>query len=253
MRSRGFGNRTLTAVELEFPFLLNPTRVVVSTSIANIGDNDLYTVAAGKRAFIASSRIFANGATTFFLNLKRGGSYYKLAIATSLGVSNGAVAAGFVFEAGDIISFNHSGADAVNYNLGIVTFGAPASGPRGLKTYPNFTPIDGLTTLCTVATSCVMQFPNMGVNGGVLLGGGSASVAFIYNGSGSSRSNNGYIVPSGSSADSTTQFFSGSTNNDTRGTMTPAGYMAAGTAFIMSTNSATAQQTMWVTTLETAA
>jgi len=249
----GYAARAQTAVEQEFPFLLNPARVVISTSVANSGNNDLYTVAAGKRAFVASSRILLTGGAVYFA-LKRSGVYYPLSIATSIGVSNGVVAAGFVFEAGDIIAFNHSTADAINYNLGIVTFDAPASGPRGLKTYTELAPINGNSTLCTVAASCVMQFPNMGVQGGVAIGGGSASVAFVYNGSGSARNYGGYIVPSGGSADATTQFYAtAATNDSARGTMTPAGYMAASTAFIMSTNANTTQQTMWVTTLETSA
>jgi len=223
-----------------------------STSIANSGNNDLYTVAAGKRAFVAQSRILLAGGAVYFA-LKRSAVYYQLSITTSIGVSNGVVAAGFVFEAGDIIAFNHSTADAINYNLGIITFDAPTSGPRGLKTYTQVTPISGNNTLCTVAASCVMQFPNMGVQGGVVIGGGSASIGFVYNGSGSSRNYGGYIVPSGSSADATTQFYATTPTTDAaRGTMTPAGYMAAGTSFIMSSNSATTQQTMWVTTLETA-
>jgi len=250
MRFRGFGSTLVkTQAEIEFPFLLNPTTYTINTSVANSGNNDLYTVGTGKRAFIAASRIFFNGTAVAYLMVKRGGTYYQLSVTTSLGVVNTALASGFVFEAGDIIAFNHSTADAVNYNLGLILFDAPASGPRGLKTYLETAPISGNTTLCTVAANCTMQFPGFSTGGGMQLTGGG-TIAMLYNGSGSSRGINGYIVPSGSSADATTQFFAGSTNDGTRATLTPSGYMAAGTAFIMSTNSATTQQNMWATTFE---
>lgn len=113
------GSATLTAplASLDGVVLTNATRITVSNSALASGDNDLYTVPAGKRAIVTGFLTYnsTGGAITVIRNLKRSGTYYRMS-ATNAGTV-GSAAQGelttnlYVFEPGDIIALNTSAAN----------------------------------------------------------------------------------------------------------------------------------------------
>lgn len=74
------------------------------------GDNDLYTVPAGRRALIVNLLVFANGGVTFtiFPQIKISGTYYRLGTGNTISTNNSATmtANSYVAEAGEILSVN---------------------------------------------------------------------------------------------------------------------------------------------------
>lgn len=127
---------------------------------APVGNTDLFTVPAGKRAIVLQSKFYNSNASSrsVLLQVKIGGTYFpfvasgnSLAIAANTGSAAGTTAnpvtPSFVFEAGDIIAMNCSGGN-VNYNVAILVFDdtSPLKGAR-------LTSLDaGANTLYTVPT-----------------------------------------------------------------------------------------------------
>lgn len=113
-----------------------------------IGDNDLYTVPAGRRAVIMSGTGYntTGVSVNVYPTLKVGGTTYRLSGNTSIGaLSGGAITTNFIYEPGDIIGANASGV-GINYDAVIVEFDetSPVKTARVLDT------INGVSTIYTL-------------------------------------------------------------------------------------------------------
>lgn len=161
-----------------------------------IGDNDVYTVPAGRRALVLDPYYWNPTVSTATLrtNWKIGGVYYPLIFTTSLGASaafNSFGPVGIVMEAGESISVN-SNLALVNFWFNIVEF----DNKSGLKTAKLTTLISGnnvIYTCPTGKTSTILS--DMGT-----LGSFTSSSLFFTNNSGSTITYSGWAIPNGSSA-----------------------------------------------------
>lgn len=119
--------------------LANATFVGVQGQTGATGNLDLYTVPAGKRAYINRIVYYNNGTGSTiptFTQVKISGTYYRIAATQNVNnnatLTNAANSPNFVFEAGDIIAINTATAAGITYAVGIVVFDntSPLKGPR---------------------------------------------------------------------------------------------------------------------------
>lgn len=103
--------------------------VRVAGSNLSTGNNDLYTVPAGKRALFLSGVTYqASGSTiTIFPEVKISGTYYRLGTATAVSTTvatilSGAAAGGYIAEAGEILAVNSITANGLNIWYNVVEF-----------------------------------------------------------------------------------------------------------------------------------
>lgn len=239
--------RAMTVPEIlsRYP-LVNPTRVKYQSSITSPGFNDAYTVPAGKRALILSSKQYVSGAVSIGgLAVKRGGSSYQLGSLNSANtIVNTAAYAGFVFEPADIIQFTHGALNnTVNYTLDILLFDAPVSGPRGLFTSAVLNMASGDNTMVTCGVGYSIEFPILGSSF-------STPIGHIMNNSGGNIATLLYIVPNGGTADSTNLMNSLSAQaTNARVTLVPSGKLDAGDFVVFNTDTA-GNQVAWITCFE---
>lgn len=117
-----------------------PLEIVISSVVRNaqfrrvqavnvaVGDNDLYTVPVGKRAYVGQVTLYNGGGVgtiTRFLQVKVAGTYYRVSSSgtTATGVATN-IALGLVLEPGDILSLNTSVANGMNGIAEVVEYDA---------------------------------------------------------------------------------------------------------------------------------
>lgn len=229
------------------PNLSNPQfKQVYFNQLAN-GDNDLYTVPAGKRAIIFAGNAYntTGVARTVRGQVKIGGTYYAISQGTSVsanataGLTNQIVV---VLEAGEILSVNVDAGAAVNFQYRILEFDPPADS-SGLKSARLLTLGAGNNTLYTVAAGKQAITYNAQVN--VSIWATNAGPA-VSNRSGGARSVQSFLTPSGLAA---IQFGNNAAlaNNNIAFTLGgSATLLTAGDAIIVATDAATDEQTAWL-------
>lgn len=194
------------------PYLENVKTVGGFFGSIATGDNDLYTVPAGKRAmFITSCYMYNNsgvGNIVATLNAKVGGTYYR--ISSSKTVSNAAastsdwLAGAVCLEAGDSLSVNTTTNNGLNLWVSLLEFDATS----GVKNGRVLGLATGHNTMFTLAS---------GKTGGAfpsLSGTSSASRVIISNDSGGTRTYSINYVPNGGSAGDTNKITANATVNN---------------------------------------
>lgn len=162
----------------------------------NTGDNDLYTVPAGKRAFIGvTGQIYNNsaGSITWYWEIKVSGTYYRLSSSLTTATGDGITAtAGIVLEPGETFAVNVATTNGLNALLQAIEFDsiAPLFSPKLL------TLASGDQTLYTCPTGKTAI--GLG-NTGPAVGGSTISV--VADGTG--QSVKVHLVPSGNSVGNT--------------------------------------------------
>lgn len=155
-----------------------------------VGHNNVYTVPAGKYAFIASTVLFANtgvASGTGFCEISHSSTYYQLALASTSVAVNASLnynCGGFIMLSGDILSMNTSvaGFNAVFF---VVEYD---SATALLVPFWQFGLTSGNNTIVTVPAATAVT-PGFVVN--VTIGG------FVFTGTGGSQTINQYLVPTG--------------------------------------------------------
>lgn len=180
------------------------------------GDNDLYTVPAGRRCIVYGLNVLmntfsANGSLT--AELKSGGSYYTLGVPFAFTSATSAfinlLVNSIVLEAGESISVNSSSATTYNYFLGAIEFDN-TSGIKGYKTL-NMASGNNLLYTVPVGKSAAIIDSNSGIGTSNLIVSQQNTTSFTYYVS---------IVPNGQTIGPT---YKVTANTTISGTMTPVG------------------------------
>lgn len=218
----------------------------------NIGANqDLGTVPAGKCWIVLTETIenTSAGSITFTPLVNVGGTYYPGGAAVTLAsAANTSVAFGFnhMLTAGDKLAITTTTTNGLNVSLAILEFEAAAN-PHivlaRLTTTMNTTPVTLYT--CPAGKTAVLLPLTFS------LGGGSGGFIRVVADSGSSRSYNCYLVPSGQTAGPTYRV--GHKNSVAAGTgdaVSIAGALGAGDFLAVDTSNAAAGQMAWAVLME---
>lgn len=160
------------------------------------GNNDTYTVPAGRRAIVLTSTFRSQSASsaTLIQNWKISGTYYPVNFSTQTvaagTVVNDTVDGGFIMEAGEILSFNSS-QSTMNIFAQVVEF----SNQSNLRTVKTIGATNGDQTVytCPAGKHAILMTGN-----GQALGSPNFA-SFISNSSGGSITSNIYCVPNGGS------------------------------------------------------
>lgn len=212
------------------------------------GNNDSYTVPAGRRALVLFSTLRSqSGSTaTIIQNWKISGTYYNT-LFSAISLTTGAVASdtadgGFVMEAGESISYN-SNQTAINMFTQIVEFDNTAN----LKTVKTIGATNGDQTIYTVPTGKTAII--VSGNGQPL--GCTNRGFFISNNSGGSITSNIYLVPNGGSK-GTSNLFRGSvsTANGAATRINAGAVLSAGDFIVWNCNTTNANALCAVTLVE---
>lgn len=106
--------------------ITNPLFVRVTGSNLPTGNNDIYTVATGKRLCVGQMTAFNSGAgsSTYFPELKVGSTYYQLAtVSASLASqSTSSATVGLCFDATDTLSLNLATTAGLNVQFAAILF-----------------------------------------------------------------------------------------------------------------------------------
>ena len=249
------GNLKVTEAQatppLVYPGLVRLTGVIYPEVIApalNTGDNDLYTVPAGKRAIFQGLNLYNTsvGNIVWYPTVKVGGTYYRLTSNnTTNTVSNGATAAiSYIAEAGEILAINTATNNGANVFATVVVFDntCPVYSAKLLAL------ANGNNTIYTVPASkkAALLDANM-----IAIATSATSGIFYVNSSGGARSVQVSFVESGQSLG--TGYLAGpatSVNDITRSNLGWRPTLAAGDFVNINTNAATATQIAWVSTME---
>ncbi len=228
------------------PTLPNPTFVNGFTGNAGTGDIDLYTVPAGRRAFLVSALLYNSTGSNITANsqIKISGTYYRLnsnASVSTVAISNHGSNM-YVAEAGEIVSL-HTSATGLNVWYRIIEF------DNSLTLYSaKLTSLaNGDNTVYTVPAAKTAQVLNgtlsQTING----------LLAIWNKSGGARTYNAFAVPSGGSSGTTNKFLNGTatTADDVIATPGCPACLSAGDFIVLNTDAATATQFAFVTVYET--
>lgn len=218
---------------------------LVGGSLA-IGNNDLYTVPAGRKALIGQAFRLYNpsaGNITAYGEIKVSGIYYQIVASATLSAGTGAVQvppAAIVLNAGESISINCATTAGLNVRGAIAEFDAGvtqiatarilalSSGDQTLLTAP------AGKSIMPIATNTSAVSTNQAIVNVVNNTGGGVNI---------------YInaVPSGGSVGSTNQLFPATAiANNAQATFTT-GTLAAGDFLSVHSDTATAGQVAWVT------
>lgn len=207
------------------------------------GDNDIFTPPAGKIAIpigiVKSTTNQTSG--NAFDRLKTNSVYYTLRSATILvtnAIGTGANAS-FVFQENETYAVNtaQTGANVIASFLV-----APTNYPfKCAKLIPL---PSGTSTLYTVPAGKMITGPQ--------IAGGNNLIQQIYtNHSGSNRTIQIYIIPSGGTMDSTTLMQTSTVATNTVLTITLLGHLEAGDSVVVTTDGSGANESMWFSFVET--
>jgi hypothetical protein len=201
------------------------------------GDNDLYTVPAGKKAMVTAASFYAAGAgnVDWFLTLKSGGTYYRItanATATLGTASSFSFTCGFIAQAGESFAINTATNTGLNVWLSVIEFTNGDFTTGRVLTLAN-----GDNTIYTVpATNSASPFSVLQ----------SVSIV-IVNDSGANRTYNVYVVPSGGSAGATNKIRNSQIVADNLVLAVDFdGSLKAGDFIVVNTSSGTATQSAFV-------
>lgn len=211
----------------------------------SIGDNDLYTVPANKKAIIVTNATRAYnpsaGSISFYAEIKVSGVYYRTGASTTIatGVGSGAnlLSQPMIINAGESISVNTSTTAGLNITTSVVEFDSisPFSIARILSL------ANGDNSLYTVTSG----------KSGCIIANGLLGAVSVFNGSGSSVNLIVYDVPSGGSSGSTNQLFASTAlANVTATTFNTSATFSSGDSLVVNSNSGTAGQVAWVNYFE---
>jgi hypothetical protein len=221
--------------------LQNPSYKSAYLSPTAIGDNDVYTAPAGRRAFV-SGFLCGGGTATVYGEIKVSGAYYRVTSnfsCTAATIQNTNFV-GYVLEPGESISANSSATGAyVRCAIAEYDAATPLYSPKILALAA------GDATLYTVPAGKA-AFPTNGSAGTP----SSNNSINVWNQSGGTRTYNLYHVNSGGAvSDSFRISASGTTANLVA--KSAAGYTAvAGDFFVVNSDAATATQWAYITVIE---
>lgn len=211
-----------------------------------IGDNDLYTVPAGKRAFYQVAQDYnpTGSNITEYMEIKVSGTYYRIQTnATLTGNTGGTLgtAAGIVLEAGETLSVNTATTAGLNIWPLVIEF----DNTSNLKTSKLLGLASGANTLytCPASHSCTLI---TSVPGALL--GLAGNIAVVTNGSSPTLTH--YLVPSGGTPGTTNQAGVLATGGATRSSMTAVPGMSAGDFISVNSTGSDATTITWVNVLE---
>lgn len=214
-----------------------------NSSSTGAADIDVYTVPAGKTAFVYSINYCNTTVSAIQCNteVKISGVYYTIVRTSVSGSASPNTQIGIVLLAGETLAVNIA-ASGINLWAQIMEFDNTA----GITIAKSFTIANGDNTLYTCPSGKV------GIMLDRNLSRTSSTVHWRYlNQSGGTRSIQGYVVPNGGSAGSTNQVFTASVNNNTSGAMVTGGQiLSAGDFIVLTTNSGAGTQSCWINMLE---
>ncbi len=228
--------------------LTGATFPAVRGSNMAMGDTDLYTAPTGKHGLVVSVGSYNTtvGAINSYIELKSGGTYYRLTATTSVPGSSAANPGviGIILEPGESLSMNNS-AVGMNANVSVIQFDSaspyrtvkilgPATGNQTLYTVPT-----GKTAWITTATGT---------------GWGASPVAFIGDSGGAGTVNLCSVAFGGATTCATNSanlinFITGTANTRTNfqaGGIT----MNSGDFLVLNVTTGNAAQLTWVNVLE---
>jgi hypothetical protein len=208
------------------------------------GDVDAYTVPAGKRACITQTLFCApTGPVTIYAQIKVSGVYYKIGNTVTLtaAASSASASPQIVLEAGQSISI-HANATGANAWWDVLEFDSTSN----LKSSIVINPSTGNNTIYTVPvgkTAIVLQsaVTTRSINSGGML---------YRNESGGNVTLTIYVVPSGGSIGTTTEFNTQSVGTATLINQTLTGTLTAGDSIVYNVSVGTTTQLAWVNILE---
>lgn len=144
-----------------------PSLTYIGFQITNsiVGDIDVYTVPAGRKAFCSAARLWTPSTTnnTIYFEGKTNGTYYRISSnialtgsATGGGSSFGGSGSLYILEAGETLAFNVSALNA-DINGSIITF----PNTYNLSTFRINTPVTGTNTIftCPANTTALILNP----------------------------------------------------------------------------------------------
>lgn len=230
--------------------LPNVKCINLQVNLTSTGDNDLYTVPTGKRAYIANFVVFNGnaGSSTVIPEIKISGTYYALGAQTSVSASVAGsilLQSPYVAEAGEIVAVNISAQPCVVY-AAIFEFDNTAN----IFSKKLTSLINGNNTLYTCATGKTALLCTRAAG----LAPTANSVVGFYNNTGGSLTVHVNVVKSGGSPGTTNQASSNATA--TSGTSTFAALLpipitiGSGDFISINSGSASATQFAWVTAIE---
>lgn len=225
------------------------------------GNSDIYTVPAGRRAYICNLYTLNTSGTncSFQMQIKISGTYYPLNAGTGFSIGNqntcySSAVVPYVAEAGETLAVNCSQASFTTW-AAIVEFDDTST----LYTSKVTSMVNGNNTVYTAPASTTSllvsqsMFGSNGSTGGGSNSGTSGSACFCFsNVSGANRTVSWNLVPSGGTVGSTNDL-TGGTQNSGSGTVLYQGIpltLNAGDFVNVSTSSAAAGQLAWVTVVE---
>lgn len=225
-----------------------PQALIASTTA---GDEDIYTVPAGKRALIMCAGLKNNsgvGNIIWYIQIKISSTYYRLTSNTTTGNGGvGEVNVGYIAEAGEIVAVNTTTNNGGFVAVKMVVFddsvklfsakkyGSWSAGDNTLYTVPSS------TTAFLLSTSITTIIGTTGIGGQTSIG--------VTNASGATRTYVEKITPSGGSATSASG--SNTVTNGVRGNLTVlAANLGAADAFIVNTDASTDTQFVWLNVME---
>lgn len=211
-----------------------------------IGDTDVYTAPAGKRAAVGGCAVWNSsaGTITWFLEIKISAAYYRASInTTTTTLASGNAPISYVLEPGESIAVNTVTTAGLNVGCRVIEFAstlrlystkltAPAVGANTLYTAPS-----GYNAMVSNAT-----FNPLGANG----------VVFVCNASGGSRTVNINIVASGGTPTTANQLSPSQTvtNNNCATNFFAGSNLGSGDFLSVNTDANTATQFIYVTVVE---
>jgi hypothetical protein len=210
------------------------------------GNNDLYTVPAGKRALVMAMQVYnqSAGNISWYPAIKISATYYRLASNTTTSTlavgSNAAV--GYIAEAGETVAIVTATNNGANVYARVIEFDDSVDIYSSKLT----TLSAGANTVytCPASTSALLLDQQLLIS--------VANFSFIYiNASGGSRTVYWHVVPSGSAAGANYQATASTAVADgARSQLTGTVTLSAGDFVSINTDAATATQMAWVNVME---
>ncbi len=215
-----------------------PLSGIVTVNYTNLasGNIDLYTVPAGKVAYIASFFVYnsTNTTTTVIPQIYFSGTYYRMGSSASVSATNSSSIGNlsYVFNSGEIISMNTS-QTGITAELILMTV-STNYGLKGIFVLPS----TGDNTIYTASGGPAYMF---NINNTAALGG----TISVFNNSGATRAYIVYSVPSGDSPTELTRVNNGTVtaSSTTVGSLgTACVFVPNNGAIIVNVNDGTATQ-----------
>lgn len=233
------------------PELKNPQFKKVAVNVSAVsGDQDLYTVPAGKRVLVLQMVSYFAANIIVRFTVKSGGNYYNISTTSNPGNTFTQIAYnGFcVILSGETIAFNTASSVSGNLTLSFIEFDEDSQLNRGAL----FSLSSGNNTVYTCpagyqAIPVTLYLPQFSMQ--------NANLRVNYfNVSGATRTLSFYYVPSGGSPGSTNLTWSGTiaNNTETSGLTNTSCFpsLQEGDSWVVNTDSSASGQYAWVNVIE---